>query len=64
LTPAENVFTESTSPALAALAAFDAFDISDDDDPDLKTKIMDIQRRRLVADPELAEFLGIVPDEI
>jgi hypothetical protein len=44
-------------------AAFDAFDISDDDDPDLKTKIMDIQRRRLVADPELAELLGIAPED-
>jgi hypothetical protein len=37
----------------------DAFDICDDDEPDLDAKIMDIQQRRLAADPELAELLGI-----
>jgi hypothetical protein len=45
------------------MAKFDAFDISDEDEPDLEAKIMDIQRRRLVADPELAELLGIVVDD-
>jgi hypothetical protein len=42
---------------------FDAFDISDDDDPDLKTKIMDIQRRRIASDPELAKLLGISAED-
>lgn len=45
------------------MAKFDAFDISDEDDPDLEAKITDIQRRRLVADPELAELLGIAMDD-
>jgi hypothetical protein len=44
------------------MASMDAFDISDDDEPDLDAKIMDIQQRRLAADPELAELLGIGAD--
>jgi Stress responsive A/B Barrel Domain len=44
------------------IASMDAFDISDDDEPDLDAKIMDIQQRRLAADPELAELLGIVAE--
>jgi hypothetical protein len=44
------------------IARMDAFDICDDDEPDLDAKIMDIQQRRLAADPELAELLGIVAD--
>jgi hypothetical protein len=44
------------------MARMDAFDISDDDGPDLDAKIMGIQQRRLAADPDLAELLGIVAD--
>jgi Stress responsive A/B Barrel Domain len=40
---------------------FDAFDVSDGDEPDLAAKILDIQLRRLAADPELAALLGIDP---
>ena len=46
------------------LAKMEAFDISDDDEPDLEAKIMDIQRRRLASDPELAELLGIAVADI
>jgi hypothetical protein len=46
------------------LAKMEAFDISDDDEPDLEAKIMDIQRRRLASDPELAELLGIAPEDL
>jgi hypothetical protein len=44
------------------MARMDAFDISDDDEPGLGAKIMEIQQRRLAADPELAALLGIVVD--
>jgi hypothetical protein len=44
------------------MAQMDAFDVTDDDEPDLGAKIMDIQQRRLAADPELAELLGIAAD--
>jgi Stress responsive A/B Barrel Domain len=46
------------------IATMEAFDVSDDDDPDLQAKIMDIQRRRLASDPELAELLGITAEDI
>jgi hypothetical protein len=46
------------------MAKMEAFDISDDGEPDLEAKIMDIQRRRLASDPELAELLGIAAEDI
>lgn len=46
------------------IATMEAFDVSDEDDPDLQAKIMDIQRRRLASDPELAELLGITAEDI
>jgi hypothetical protein len=44
------------------MAQMDASDVTDDDEPDLGAKIMDIQQRRLAADPQLAELLGIAAD--
>jgi stress responsive alpha/beta barrel protein len=40
------------------MAKFDGFDVSDEYDPDLDAKILDIQRRRIAADPELAALLS------
>src|SRR5882757_11223561 len=45
------------------MAKLDVFDISDEGEPDIAAKIMDIQRQRLAADPELAQLLGIVAED-
>jgi hypothetical protein len=44
------------------MASMDGFDISDDDEADLAARIMDIQQRRITADPELAQLLGIAAE--